>query len=345
MSKTRIIRCALIVFLLLSSIAFAETQEMKEYKVVKGDTLWAITKTELADPFRWPEVWKVNPWIKNPHWIYPGQIIKIPIYLLKKEKLAEEMAKSGAASGEPQTVSVSGEPAAASPEAEKAKVNQEAEKIIKYPLVDKNMLTASGYISGSIPGVGQITDSPSEQLAYGLDDLIYIAVDHPAHVGDKFYVIRASDLIYHPVTEQEIGYVITICGTVEIAKIRPGEITARVTKNFVEIRKGDRLVPYYDIEPPMTTRNFRKPDINGVIVATGNSCNLQGMLDIIYIDKGCKDGIEVGDMFMTAEADTQTLPNGIIQVLSCRRHTATAIIKSSHSPVSPGDIFEKIGKN
>jgi len=336
MSKTRIIRCALIVFLLLSSITFAETQKMKEHKVVKGDTLWDITETELADPFRWPEVWKVNPWIKNPHWIYPRQIIKIPLYLLKKEKLAEEIAKSASSSPEPEVTSL--EPA-------KEEVKKETARITKHPLVDRNKLIASGYIADTIPGVGQVIDSPSGQIVFGNDDLIYVAVDNPTHVGDKFYVIKTSKRIKHPITGEKIGYVITICGIAEIVKVEQGEIMAKITKIFREIDKGDRLDPYYDIETPMTTGNFRRPDIKGTIVATGEGYKLQSMLDIIYIDKGCKDEIEAGDIFMTATVDdTQVLPNGVIQVISCRDHTATAIIKSSRLPVSPGDIFSKLGK-
>jgi len=90
MLKTRIIRYALIVFLFLPLITFAETQEIKEYKVIKGDTLWDISKKELNDPFMWPRIWKENSWIANPHWIYPDQMIKIPLYLIQEEK-SEEM--------------------------------------------------------------------------------------------------------------------------------------------------------------------------------------------------------------------------------------------------------------
>jgi LysM domain len=91
MPKTRTIRYALIVFLLLPLITFAETQEIKEYKVIKGDTLWDITKKELNDPFLWSKVWKENPWIANPDLIYPDQMIKIPLYLIKGEKREEEV--------------------------------------------------------------------------------------------------------------------------------------------------------------------------------------------------------------------------------------------------------------
>jgi hypothetical protein len=102
MPKNRIIRYALIVFLLLPLITFAETQERKEYKVIKGDTLWDITKEELNDPFLWPKVWNENPSIANPDLIYPDQVIKIPLYLIQKEKCGEEVTlKSTSESQEP----------------------------------------------------------------------------------------------------------------------------------------------------------------------------------------------------------------------------------------------------
>lgn len=353
MSRTKIPGYALIIFLLLSSVAFSQTGEMKEHKVVKKDTLWDIAKAELNDPFLWPKIWKENTWIANPDLIYPGQVIKIPVYLISKEKrgaeaasktetsLKESVAETQSPAQEPQ------KPAAASKEPAKEDVKKEAAPIKPKPLVKLSLLMASGYMTDKIPGVGRVGESNSTQTIFGQDDLVYITLDRTAQLGDKFYAIKSSGPVEHPITGKDIGYVITNSGILEIVKIIDGKILAKVTKSFREIRKGDSLDLYYDMEPPLTKTPFRSPDINGMIVAVANDAVLQAMLDIIYIDKGCKDGIEAGDVFRTYKIDAKAFPNSLIQVISCRDHTATAIIKKSIAsvPVTPGNVFAALDKN
>lgn len=45
------------------------------YVIQPGDTLWDISTRFLGDAYAWPQLWSVNEYITNPHWIYPGNRI------------------------------------------------------------------------------------------------------------------------------------------------------------------------------------------------------------------------------------------------------------------------------
>ena len=42
------------------------------YIIKPGDTLWALAKANLGNPFLWPQIWEQNKYITDAHWIYPG---------------------------------------------------------------------------------------------------------------------------------------------------------------------------------------------------------------------------------------------------------------------------------
>lgn len=54
------------------------TDEKITHTVKKGDTLWDLAKKYLGSATKWPEIYKLNKSkIKDPHWIYPGQVFLI----------------------------------------------------------------------------------------------------------------------------------------------------------------------------------------------------------------------------------------------------------------------------
>ena len=81
-------RSALVLALIMGVTSFASAQTIRvtsdrtpevpeEYLVEEGDTLWDVCEYYFGEPRRWPTVWALNPHITNPHWIYPGDILRL----------------------------------------------------------------------------------------------------------------------------------------------------------------------------------------------------------------------------------------------------------------------------
>ncbi len=315
--------------LLIPSLAFAEMQvhqEYKDYTIVKGDTLWDISQKELQDPFLWPKVWKENPEITHPDKIYPDQKIRIPLYLLQKEVPAEKP--------KPKVV-------------EKPKVIEKpVEEIvepeeIKY-VVDINDLFRSGFIANAVPAVGKITDSLTDRINLSKDDYAYIKTDNPVTIGEKFYIIQSVKKIKHPKTGRKLGYLIMILGIAEVVE-NGNDPKALITESFFEIPMGSQLADYFEIELPLAVEDHRKPDINGYVVSSRGLHLVSGQRDIIYIDKGRKDGVELGDLLeVTTRQWTHDIPIGQIQIIYLTDSTATALVKKSDREILMGDLIRKV---
>jgi hypothetical protein len=324
LSRNRLLFFFLI--LLVPSLTFAEMQvyeEYRDYTIIRGDTLWDISQKELNDPFLWPKVWKENPDIKHPDRIYPNQKIKIPLYLLQKEIPAET----------PKVVK--------KPKVVKEKpveIIVEPEKI-KY-LVDRNLLIASGYIGDPVPHIGTITDSPSDRTVLGKNDYAYIKTDTPVHLGDKFYIIDVIEKVDHPDTGRSLGYLIEILGSAEVVE-NGGDPKVLITTSYGEISPGDLLDNFYNIEQPLAIDSPRKPDVAGYVVSTKQMHGVSGTHDIVYIDKGSNDGLEVGDLLATLVQSKHQIYNGLIQIINLRASTSTAIVRKCDREIVAGDRIAK----
>lgn len=310
-----------LLFFPLIPLLSAQTQEYKDYTVIKGDTLWDISKKELGDPFLWPKIWKENIAIANPDRIYPGQKIKIPLYLLQKEIPLTEIPEAKVEKKE--------EP--------KKEIAKKIEPLKKEYLVTKDILMASGYIADSVPSVGYIVDSPSDKTIIGKGDYAYIKTDNPVKIGEKFYVIRSAGKVTHPKSGDVLGYLVEMLGVVKVVNQDANETKVQITDSFSDIFTGSLLDSYYEIEPPFLTEETpRKPNINGYIVATKELRLLTGKWDIVYIDKGEGEGLKAGDLFSIIQGKHRE-GKGVIQIIDLRKSTATAIVRKSSDVITKGD--------
>jgi hypothetical protein len=74
--------------LLLPAGAFAEPEGAGQlevppggivHTVVAGDTLWDLSAKYMGSPWKWKEIWELNRFVTNPHYIYPGiRIVIVP---------------------------------------------------------------------------------------------------------------------------------------------------------------------------------------------------------------------------------------------------------------------------
>ncbi len=233
------------------------SEEAKEtegtYTIKKGDTLWDISSKFLKDPFLWPKLWERNPYITNPHLIFPGNAVRLsamePVKKEEPQKVVEEKPKELVKEAEFKKVESAPPPAeqkvAEQKEetvVEKKKPAKVEEKPVYYPEVRD-----AGFMSG-IPyrGIGIVMEGKEGKNLMSAGDIVYLAFKtaDPILVGNKYTVFRASDEIRHPVTEKLVGRRYNIIANVQIIDHYGSFFTAKIVESFDAMMKGDLVQPY-----------------------------------------------------------------------------------------------------
>ena len=310
--------------------------QYEEYTVQNGDTLWDIATERLEDPFSWPKVWQVNLKIANADLIYPGQVIRIPIELLKPK-----YRKLVKASAPPVPAPV---PVVEPPPEIPVSAPLPAQKPVdvsnaKY-LADPNLIASAGFISDDLPKADSIVGSPSDHQLFGKGDTVYVTV-RDATEGKKFSIYRKIRQVKHPVTEQPVGILYEVLGSLDITASRQDESTAIITSSYNYIGMNSLLGEYYELEAILVSEKPRTPNVSGYVIATKELRGIVGEYEIVYLDRGANDGLAVGDLLSITRPDKQLHGEtiGKIQVIKTMPSTTTAIILKSVQEVNPGDIF------
>lgn len=289
-------RKAIISLILLITPAWfalaADAPAMKDaaperYVVQKGDTLWSISGRYLKEPWRWPELWKMNQeQVKNPHLIYPGDTIvldrsggtaKLQLVQLGTTKLqpkirVEKTARSAIPSITPSVI----------------------EPFLSKPLVVS---------AGELDSAARIVATSESRVTLGAGDSAF-AQGITKDKGNQWQIFRRGDALIDPETQEILGYEATYLGEARIRK--HGEIaTIDIIKSVQEIYQDDRLVPLGKQTPVFAYVPHPPPvPVNARIISAYGSLQETGPLSIVALSKGSRDGLQVGNVLAIERSQT-----------------------------------------
>jgi len=332
--------CGLLAFVMLSLVHVqAETRKdnlllrndhPQEYVVVKGDTLWHISGRFLQSPWKWPEVWGVNPQVDNPHLIYPGDVIYLT-WVDGKPRLGVRR-DSGIYP--------------------RARVSPLEHAIPAIPLRDiisflndnrvmsENLLKEAPYVLG---GRG-------ERIISGAGDRIYARgslLEDQRRQG----VYRAANEYKDPDTEEFLGFEMVKIADADVAAQSEDVISLDIVKSHKEVRVLDRVVPTEEVR--IQSVFYPKPSPEGVegkILSVLSGVRDAGQFNVVALNRGAREGLDAGQVFAIYRRGERikdpvtkefvTLPqerSGELMVFKVFEKVSYGLIMQSTDVVSIGD--------
>ena len=329
--------------------------------VVKpGDTLWDIAGAYLQDPFRWPEIFRRNTdVVENPHWIYPGEQIRIPASAVRADVLAarhQGTATETIAPGDRTVFSQGGLVAGPSG----GTVFGGVIGGTAITRVSWGEIESAPYVDtvGGPRRTGRI-DSRMERVAvsHSQTDLRFQLYDHAyvtlpanrqARLGDRYVSYKLGPEI------GSAGQVVIPTGVFVIDSLRTGYVRARLERQFGSVDITQRLISM-DLVPRASEEELIPvaAAATNKVVWVHNDPVLPSLQHYVVIDAGAVPPISVGDVFTLVDASEpapgdKTLPPedvGVIQIVRVSRHGATGIIVSQSQPViRTGNLARRIAR-
>ena len=302
------------------------------YTIQKGDTFWGLSKKFSDSPWQWPELWRKNKQISNPHWIYPGERIR----------LSHRDWIGGAANA------IASQPAGIGNVQVKSGIKGLKQNVpyFLYPSINQ-----VGFIrKKAVQPSGTIVQAKSDAALINTGDLVYIKTANRNSVppGNKYYVYRTFKPINDKETKKYIGIQHKLLGVVEVTKNGTEFAMAKVVSSFRAINIGDYLMSHEPMSPEITLAESVK-GLDGKIIISEENSVMFADHTIGFIDRGEKDGVKPGqryNIYHKVKNKSQKLfdksvqyPDmvyGNILILRTENNTASVLITDSDKNISPG---------
>jgi LysM repeat protein len=247
------------------------------YVVEKGDTLWDISNMYLDKPWQWPELWRTNIHITNPHLIYPGDELR----LVKNEK-GETVLDVVRESSKP-----------------KIKLSPEGDKSLKVP----NAIPA---LPWSVIKPYIENEMIMSQQAY--DRYPYILGDHEGAVRyatdslvlgkaarrskENLNIVRKQNELFD-MDGNFIGLQVRHLAKAKLVDADlDNQALIKILEAKLEVKRGDKIIPAVTTEPDEVLL-VAAQDQTGYIIDDLEQHNLLGKYNVVVLDLG-SDKVSAG---------------------------------------------------
>lgn len=335
---------ALLLLCCLASVAQADDIQLQDghpdrYVVVKGDTLWGISAKFLKDPWRWPQIWKMNrEQIKNPHLIYPGDVVVLDFD----------------SNGQPQLrllrETITLEPGTIVEPLEKKAIPTISPSAIAPFLTQPLVVTEQ-----ELKGAPSIVGSAGGNLTLTAGNTIYVDRLQEGS-GLNWQIFRKGNPLVDPDTKEYLGIETVYLG--DARAVRYGEpATIEIVRPKEDVYKGDKLFKMPDTVMNSFVPRAPESDVAGRIIAAYGAIAELGPNSIVIINRGKDDGLAEGHVLtiyrpgkVVADPLTATdkaapkqllLPDerlGLLMVFRAFNRVSYAIIMKTEIPVNVLDV-------
>jgi hypothetical protein len=337
--KTRSLSVCLLLMSLLFSAWLQAAVELRDgvpetYIVKKGDTLWGISGMYLQKPWLWPQLWDANPQIDNPHLIYPGD----ELYLVWVD-------------GQPRLRLRRGRDVKLTPTMRVSPLD------LAIPIIPLDEI--GPWLEWSrIVAESELADAPyilagdQRHLLSAPGDRVYGRGNFPE--GERAFGIYRSGVAYHdPITNELLGYQAQDIGSAKLLSSSSEDVAElEITRITEEVRITDRLLPMQErvIDATFHPRAPGQEISDGFMIAVPGGVTQIGTNDIVVLNRGRRDGLEVGNVLAVYQAgelvfdeiqkENVQLPDvraGLAMVFEAYEKASYAIILKSDKPLKVGD--------
>ncbi|HEU4851677.1 MAG TPA: LysM peptidoglycan-binding domain-containing protein [Telluria sp.] len=319
-----------------------------KHVVVRGDTLWDISGRFLEHPWCWPQVWGMNrDEIRNPHWIYPGQIVYFD-------------RASGRLSLTPPGTQGVGGVIRMSPQLRTEGLGKDAIRSIPTGAIEPFLTQPLIVEADELAGAPRIAASGESRVFLGKDDKVYVRGD--IKDGTSFQVYRPGFPVKDPDTGKLIAYEAHYLGTVRLARKAGAANEAHtflVASSKQEMGVGDLLMP----APPTPLQNYvpHPPEtmVQARVASIYNGVAYAGQNQVVAINRGSLDGLDIGSVLqlyhhgrtvpdptgkrtmLGMRAEQIKLPDeqyGALFIFRVFKHISYGLIMQVTEPVQVGDV-------